>query len=1429
MSLNIINQKREQLKQLQARLANEGKKDHESIAIVGMHGFLPSANSLDEFWSYLDNDESVIEEIPCSRFNINTYYDPSGTDAKKTRSKWGGYIPDIQSFDPGFFGFLPDEADLLDPQQRLLLISVFRALEDTGITLEDISGSKTGVYVAIENNDYLNYLRKENIDLGLNGFNHHPSMAANRLSYFFNLHGPSEIINTMCSSAAVAINNAMQALRRKEIDTCIVAGAHILLDPDVFIGLSRLKILSTSNTVKSYSSDADGYLRSEGVAAIVLKRLSSAERAGDYIYANIKEAAINYNGHGGMSIAAPNLRSHIDVVKSCYQSAGIDVNDISYIEAQGMGNKTSDVVEWEALNRAIEELAAENHKPFVTGQCRISTLKPMLGHMECVSAFGALFKIIRSLQTNTIHRIIGANKATSSVDCESRPCQLVYQTESWLKENKGRLAAIHSYGSGGNNAHVLIEEYENNHYKPMRSYHAFKNITCWKYPNKQNTNKVKKVCIVGAGPSGIVMAKSLLEEKHQPFVYEKQSELGGLWVLKKDKSAGAYKKTRFQSSRFTSTFSDFYCEDLTNTFYTVNDVKSYLKRYASHFGVNQNIHYNSEIVSVIAEGTQWKVDILHAGKISTEIFDGVALCQGSFWQPYIPHKEGVEKYSGIILHSGAYYEADLFKDKRVLIIGNGVSAMDIVEEAVGVADSVVWSKRSNKLILPRMVGFVPNDCQSPASLLIKENTLNIIDRLKHSMPKYYETYKRSGLLPSDAEFRANPIVHINETIIELVADNKVLVKGDVVEFNGQGCRFESSSDGFTDFDIVVFCTGYKNFLTEDKRYSYLKNISVKDDFSMGIFYERNTSLVNTSVLPISFTGSFYYLEMIARWYSQLLSGHCRLTDAELKDRITDDRYSIMAPISNIIFCIRLGLIPKPETEFSEFWRLINCPAFPMISRLRGFHRSALAEEQLNDYLNKSYVKTDTASDELKQLKYRILAGLGLEVITKLLKTKQISEADFRNAQQHEDNSIVLTWDLQYIVKPSIVMTASAKGVNGLTEQMNQIITRLVRCEPSEVDHDRNLSSYGFDSITLTSFATEVASIYPFIRLEPATFLENPTLTSLINFLNNKYQREFNDLYIPEKQQNPLLDVLQTGKSQNEPVIWFHGALGTVQQYLPLIKNMGNAIPFYGIQSAGIDGKSQPMDNMMAICDAYVHSILQQDFSGEIHLGGYSQGGVIAYEVAKRFRLANKGVASVVMIDAPFPPVTSYMSEAYYYVLTLLNILNINGKASLSDLQNFNLDVEPTNGYADYYAKIGIELGLNYTVRQLSLFLERYALVSKANIASMSQHISTQQDTRRYFPCYYFARKNTNEFFPVTLENIDDIRQQNNYYTQSNCCKRWQVMLPECRIIQTESRDHFSFFDEGMTLSLISRFCNALYTGSDMTAFMSTEFNSQEVL
>lgn len=320
----------------------------EPIAVIGSGCRFPgSANDPSKLWDLLHKPHDVLTTIPRDRFNPHAFYHPNGMH-HGTSNVTEAYLlqEDYRVFDASFFNIPPVEAHSMDPQQRLLLETVYESLESAGIPMEALSGSQTGVYVGLMCGDYGDHLQRD--------INSMPtymasgtarSIMSNRVSYFFNWHGPSMTIDTACSSSLVAVHQAVQLLRSGDSEVAVAAGANIMLGPEWYISESNLKMLSPSGRCRMWDADADGYARGEGIAAIVMKRLSTAIKDGDHIDCIIRETGVNQDGRT-KGITMPSHIAQADLIAKTYAKAGLDPRQrnerCQYFEAHGTGTVAGD-------------------------------------------------------------------------------------------------------------------------------------------------------------------------------------------------------------------------------------------------------------------------------------------------------------------------------------------------------------------------------------------------------------------------------------------------------------------------------------------------------------------------------------------------------------------------------------------------------------------------------------------------------------------------------------------------------------------------------------------------------------------------------------------------------------------------------------------------------------------------------------------------------------------------------------------------------------------------------------------------------------------------------------------------------------------------------------------------------------------------------
>ncbi|MBF0395141.1 MAG: SDR family NAD(P)-dependent oxidoreductase [Desulfobacterales bacterium] len=434
-------------------------------AIIGMSCIMPNSKDYESFWKHLENGDDLITEVPKDRWDWRLFYGDPKKEPNKTNVKWGGFMPDADKFDPLFFGISPKEAELMDPQQRLFLQVVWQAIEDAGYKPSDLSGTDTGLFVGVSTSDYSELLNRyaSNIEAHAStGMAH--SVLANRISYILNLHGPSEPIDTACSSSLIAIHRAVEAIYTGSCDMAIAGGVHVMVTPSSTIAFSKAGMLSPDGRCKTFDKNADGYVRGEGVGAILIKPLSKAISDNDHIYGVILATCENHGGHA-TSLTAPNPKAQSKLLIKAYEKAKIAPDTITYIEAHGTGTSLGDPIEINALKNAFNELYKKNgmsapEDPY----CGLSSVKTNIGHLEAAAGIASIIKVLLSIKYKKIPKTILFKELNPYIELKKSPFHIVTETYDWnpSKNNKPipRRAGISSFGFGGANAHIVIEEYE---------------------------------------------------------------------------------------------------------------------------------------------------------------------------------------------------------------------------------------------------------------------------------------------------------------------------------------------------------------------------------------------------------------------------------------------------------------------------------------------------------------------------------------------------------------------------------------------------------------------------------------------------------------------------------------------------------------------------------------------------------------------------------------------------------------------------------------------------------------------------------------------------------------------------------------------------------------------------------------------------------
>ncbi|MBE9077761.1 aminotransferase class I/II-fold pyridoxal phosphate-dependent enzyme [Romeria aff. gracilis LEGE 07310] len=416
----------------------------EPIAIIGIGCRYPGAGHPAAFWQMLRSGLDGVTEVPASRWE-------NGLDPKLAHLRRGGFLEQIDQFDPQFFGIAPCEAITMDPQQRLLLEVAWEALEDAGQRSDRLRGSKTGVFVGISTHDYSVMLWQQPVDNPYATTGTGNCIAANRISYAFDFKGPSLAIDTACSSSLVAVHLACQSLYTGESSLAIAAGVNILLVPNITAGFAQGGFMSSSGRCRSFAAAADGYVRSEGAGAVVLKPLAQALADRDPIYTIIRGSAVNQDGFGH-GIAAPNPKAQTAVLRAAYQQAGVNPAEVQYVEAHGTGTKLGDPVEAQALGEVFSAGRAADDP------CAIGSVKSNIGHTEAAAGIAGLIKAALVLKHRELPPSLHCHPLNPNIDFAGLRLQVQTRLAPLAARSHPAYVGVNSFGFGGTNAHVVLEE-----------------------------------------------------------------------------------------------------------------------------------------------------------------------------------------------------------------------------------------------------------------------------------------------------------------------------------------------------------------------------------------------------------------------------------------------------------------------------------------------------------------------------------------------------------------------------------------------------------------------------------------------------------------------------------------------------------------------------------------------------------------------------------------------------------------------------------------------------------------------------------------------------------------------------------------------------------------------------------------------------------
>ncbi|MFF7651730.1 SDR family NAD(P)-dependent oxidoreductase, partial [Streptomyces sp. NPDC007983] len=438
-------------------------EDEDAIAVIGLSGRYPMAADLGEFWQNLESGRDCVTEIPGDRWDHSRYFEDGPPAPGRASTKWGGFLDDVDRFDPLFFGISPREAELMDPQERMFLQTAWHAVEDAGYRRADLAGRQVGVFAAAMYAEYQLF--------GAAALAHgdgpvaaslHASIA-NRVSYVLDLRGPSLAVDTMCSSSLTAIQLACQSLRGGDSELAIAGGVNLSLHPHKYVYLSQGRFVSADGRCRSFGADGTGYVPGEGVGAVLLKPLRRALADGDHIHGVILGEAVNHGGRtNGYTVPSPHAQQR--VIEQAMRRARTSPRDIGYVEAHGTGTSLGDPIEITGLRKAYEALQREQGADGDLPHLPIGSLKSNVGHLEAAAGIAGLTKVLLQFRHGRLVPSLHSQRLNPNIDFAGSPFRVQRELAEWEPQTGDggapgpRRAALSSFGAGGSNAHLVLAE-----------------------------------------------------------------------------------------------------------------------------------------------------------------------------------------------------------------------------------------------------------------------------------------------------------------------------------------------------------------------------------------------------------------------------------------------------------------------------------------------------------------------------------------------------------------------------------------------------------------------------------------------------------------------------------------------------------------------------------------------------------------------------------------------------------------------------------------------------------------------------------------------------------------------------------------------------------------------------------------------------------
>jgi|GEM_PF-2048095 acyl transferase domain-containing protein/NADPH:quinone reductase-like Zn-dependent oxidoreductase/thioesterase domain-containing protein/SAM-dependent methyltransferase len=1127
--------------------------DDTAVAVIGIAGRYPGAPDIGAFWELLLDGRSAIGEVPAERWEVARYWDPTGRDPGKSVGKWGGFLDRVDGFDPLFFGISPAEAAAIDPQERLFLETAWAVLEDAGYTrarLGRATGGRVGLFVGASSADYLRLgteaWRAGDAAAGGSAF----WSIANRASFLLDFHGPSLAVDTACSSSLTAIHLAVASLASGECAAAIAGGVHLILHPRSQVGLSQLGLLSPSGACHSFGEAADGLVEGEGVGALLLRPLGDAVRDGDRIYGVIRGSAISSSGRTS-AYMLPNPAAQADVIRAALARAGVAAETIGWVEAQAVGSPIADPVEIAGLGRVFAERREAG--------CAIGSLKPNIGHLEAASGVAQATKALLQLHHRRLAPTIGTGRLNPNIDFAATPFEVQRVAAPWPERADPRRAAVSSFGAGGANAHLILEEGPP---EPVGTPVAgpFLFPLSARTPERLALLAERLRTALEADPAlPLDRVAWTLQLGREAMAVRRAITAGDRAALRDQLAEVAAGRGRAvdEIGRRWETGAEIDwaglwsrpCRPVSLPTYPFERRSCWLAKPA--------------VPAAPVPKTRWALVVEGPGEIADLVIRELPVEPLGADEILVRTEAFALNFADVLCAKGLYPNLPPYPF---------VPGFEIAGTVVAVGAAVAE--------------FVPGDAVIALTGGAGGHATLVAVKAGAAIRK-----------PDEIDFAAAAASPVGILTVRQAFDRAGLEAGETV-------LIHSAAGGVGLYAVQMAQRRGARIIAvagSAEKIAHLRELGVEaavnyreEDFDQAV--RRITAGRGVDVVLNTLSG-----DAIQKGIDLLAPGG-RYVEIALTGLKTAGRLDLSRLVDNqSLITVNLG-------------RLFSDPAAARRA-LEGVAR-VVSDRTVTPMVGRRFAFTEV-HDAYRWLESR--RSIGKIVVT--VDPEALGAAAQSAADRFGPNgsgSPVRDRRLDGDFAPEAVEARVAA-----------LVAETFQLEPSEIGPERNLGEMGLNSVSGVAIMRRIRTLFD-VALPVGALWEHPSVAGLTRLV-----LAARPAASPNSGRYDPVVAIRTG-GRRHPSFWVHGAPGEIGWVVELARLLGPDFPVFGLEARGLDGTGAPADSVTAMAEDYVGAVLQTQPNGPYCLGGYSGGGVIAFEMARQLTEAGHSVARLVLLDAPAP-------------------------------------------------------------------------------------------------------------------------------------------------------------------------------------------------